>query len=120
MNNYTESLLEQLKSGKSVDELAKELTEALNTAKSTYEAKNEKAADGEELADMLNYYIATYYGNFGETSNLFTKDDVEVICDTVQEVFEYLRALLPNFKAKTKSQELDDKAIIKNFLRELK
>lgn len=118
MNNYTESLLEQLKSGKSVDELAKELTEALNSAKSAYEAKNEKAADGEELADMLNYYIATYYGNFGETGNLFTKDDVEVICDTVQEVFEYLKALVP--KVDAKSKEPDDETIIKNFLRELK
>jgi len=125
MNKYTESLLEQLKAGRSVDDLAKELTEALNAAKTEYEAKSEKIQDGEELADMVNYYISTYYENFGQKENVCTREDIETICDSAQECLSYFRELFPKPKSKDESKSFQcgtsaDEDALRRWLRELK
>jgi len=125
MNNYTESLLGQLKAGKSVDDLAKELTEALNAAKTEYETKSEKIQDGEELADMLNYYVSTYYGNFGQKEKLITREDLETICDSVQELLNYVKEMTPKSKSKDESKSFQcgtqaDEDALRRWLRELR
>lgn len=125
MNNYTDSLLEQLKAGKNVDDLARELTEALNAAKAEYESKSEKIQDGEELADMINYYVATYYDNFGQKEKLFTSEDLETICDSVQELLSYVREITPKSKSKDESKSFQcgtqaDEDALRRWLRELR
>lgn len=111
-----EYLLRELQTGKSVDDLAKELTEALNAANQEYTASNSKITDGNELADMINYYIATYYNNFEKSSKIVSRKDIEEICDLVVEWAGYFDKLFPS-KSKGKTSSDDEK--IRSFLRSL-
>ena len=117
-----EYLLKELANGKSIDDLANELTAALNAAKQEYEATNSKVNDGDDLADVLNYYIATYYNNFGKEGPVVNRKDIEDICDVMADIIKYADELKDNLRSvnfqKQKKVDSDD-AVIERWLRSL-
>ena len=121
-----EYLLKELSNGKSIDDLANEITAALNAAKQEYEVTNSKVNDGNELADVINYYIATYYDNFGKEGPVVSRKDIEDICDVMADIIKYADELkdslcaVPeklNFQKKKKADS--DDAVIEKWLRSL-
>ena len=121
MNSYKDALLARLRNGESIDDLAKELTNTLNEANKEYESTNQKTTDGNELVDMINYYIATYYDNFGQEKQVFSRETLETICDEVA----YLNGLFESILAKSKrtgvaSGDSSDEDVLKRWLREMK
>ena len=114
-----EYLLKELSNGKSIDDLASELTAALNAAKQEYEVTNSKVNDGNELADVINYYIATYYNNFGKEGPVVSRKDIEDICDVMVDIIKYADELRSvNIQKKKKKVDSDD-AVIEKWLRSL-
>ena len=122
-----EYLLKELANGKSIDDLASELTAALNAAKQEYEATNTKVNDGNDLADVINYYIATYYDNFGRKGPVVSRKDIEDICDVMTDIIKYADELKDNLRSvpeklnfqKQKKADTDD-AVIERWLRSLR
>lgn len=117
-----EYLLRELSNGKSIDDLANELTAALNAAKQEYEVTSSKVSDGNDLADVLNYYIATYYNNFGKEGPVISRKDIEDICDVMADIIKYADEFCAvpeklNFQKKKKADS--DDAIIEKWLRSL-
>ena len=121
-----EYLLKELSNGKSIDDLASELTAALNAAKQEYEVTSSKVNDGNDLVDMLNYYIATYYNNFGREGPVVSRKDIEDICDVMADIIKYADELKDNLHSvpekfnfqKQKKVDSDD-AVIRNWVRSL-
>ena len=121
MNSYKDALLARLRNGESIDDLARELTNTLNEANKEYESTNQKTTDGNELVDMINYYITTYYDNFGQDKQVFTRETLETICDEVA----YLNGLFESVLAKSKKTkgaggDSNDEDVLAHWVRELR
>ena len=83
-----EDILAQLNSGMSATDIASSFTEALNgaikaqeTAQAEAVQKQEKLADAQKIADMLNEFVAKHYPEVGE-SNLVNGQTVIDLYDT--------------------------------------
>lgn len=124
-------ILAQLRQGTDIDDIAKQMTEALNTASRRYQeeleaekAKREaelneslKRADAAQIAVLLNKFEKNYYSEFAQDD--FTADDLIKIfdcCATVlrnfQKVEEVVRPRVE--KAKSCGDEFND--AIEDFL----
>ena len=118
---YKADLLRKLKAGKSVDELAEELTAALNAAKQEYESKSKKVEDGEAVAIVINHYIATHYNNFGREGSVVSRKDIEDICDAMVDIIKHADELKDSLRSvNVQKKEVDsDDAVIERWLRSL-
>ena len=100
----TKDLVARLQKGESIDDLAKEMTEALNAAKREHDrlvaeeaAKREaeqaatmKRADAAQICTLIDKFLKTYYGDIPQDSPLSTDDFIAVV-DSIAEVFRAIQ-----------------------------
>lgn len=96
----TKDLVARLQKGESIDDLAKEMTEALNAAKREHDrlvaeeaAKREaelaatmKRADAAQICTLIDKFLKTYYGDIPQDGPLSTDDFIEVV-DSIADMF---------------------------------
>lgn len=90
--NFENSILEALKAGKTVDELASEYSKALNEAIKLKEAEEAKAKEAEsvkkiedmnEILDLIDEFIVNYYPEYKDmVGNVESKDMIELLDET--------------------------------------
>ena len=124
-------ILAQLRQGTDIDDIAKQMTEALNTASRRYQeeleaekAKREaelneslKRADAAQIAVLLNKFEKNYYSEFAQDD--FTADDLIKIfdcCATVLQNFQKVEEVVKPRVEKIKVKEDEFSAAIDEFL----
>ena len=94
--NFENSILEALKAGKTVDELASEYSKALNEAVKRKEEEDAKAKASEkkiedmnEILDLIDEFIINYYPEYKNmVGGVESKDIIELIDETLPLVKE--------------------------------
>lgn len=124
-----EDILAQLREGDSIDDIAKDMTTALNEAKRRYEteqaeakAKREaelaatmKRADAAQICTLIDKFIKTYYGDIPSGDAPLGADDFIAVCDSIAEMFRAFQKVSPVVeKAKSCGDEFND--AIEDFL----
>lgn len=123
-----EDILAQLREGDSIDDIAKDMTTALNEAKRRYEkeqaeekAKREaelaatmKRADAAQICTLIDKFVKTYYSDIPSGDSLGA-DDFITICDSIAEMFRTFQKVSPVVeKAKNCGDDFND--AIEDFL----
>jgi len=130
--NSIDEIIARLQKGESIDAIALDMTNALNAANEQYEAMRkaseaaeQKRLDAQDVANAFNYYVRTYYNNFGyeQDRDMISADDLPILCDGVKELQETLHILTDNAEKvnveKYRKSINSDVDIIKDFLRTL-
>lgn len=95
-----EDILAQLREGDNIDDIAKDMTTALNEAKRRYEkeqaeakAKREaelaatmKRADAAQICTLIDKFVKNYYCDIPSGDSLGA-DDFITVCDSIAEMF---------------------------------
>lgn len=114
-------ILEMLKSGKSVDEIASEYSKALNEAIKAKEEEDKKAKidskkleDANLILDMIDEFIVNYYPKYKDA---FTEVKGEELIEAVDSMIEIVDELSGFIKVKDKKKSLDTDAIFTDFFK---
>lgn len=91
MMNFESSILEALKAGKTVDELASEYSKALNEAVKRKEEEDAKAKvsekkieDMNEILDLIDEFVINYYPEYKDmVGNVESKAVIELLDETL-------------------------------------
>ena len=112
-------ILEMLKSGKSVDEIASEYSKALNEAIKAKEEEDNKAKidskkleDANLILDMIDEFIVNYYPKYKDA---FTEVKGEEFIEAVDSMIELADELTGLFDKKAKV--LDTDTVFKDFFK---
>ena len=113
-------ILEMLKSGKSVDEIASEYSKALNEAIKAKEEEDKKAKidskkleDANLILDMIDEFIVNYYPKYKDA---FTEVKGEELIEAVDSMIELADELTGLFDGK-KVKVLDTDTVFKDFFK---
>ena len=113
-------ILEMLKSGKSVDEIASEYSKALNEAIKAKEEEDKKAKidskkleDANLILDMIDEFIVNYYPKYKDA---FTEVKGEEFIEAVDSMIELADGLTGLFDGK-KAKVLDTDTVFKDFFK---
>ena len=118
-------ILEMLKSGKSVDEIASEYSKALNEAIKAKEEEDKKAKidskkleDANLILDMIDEFIVNYYPKYKDAFTEVKGEEFIEAVDSIIELADELTGLLDGFKAKDKKVKvLDTDTVFKDFFK---
>ena len=128
--NTMDELLDRLHGGESIEDIAADLTAALNQANERYkrdlelqEIANRRAQMEQDIADMLNNYSKTYYNNFdvGDTPP-FSAASIRDLFESAKEFMGFAQMLSDALKedvncAKSTRVEKSDVDAIADFLK---
>ena len=113
-------ILEMLKSGKSVDEIASEYSKALNEAIKAKEEEDKKAKidskkleDANLILDMIDEFIVNYYPKYKDTFTEVKGEEFIEAVDSMIELADELTGLFDDKKAKV----LDTDTVFKDFFK---
>ena len=113
-------ILEMLKSGKSVDEIASEYSKALNEAIKAKEEEDKKAKidskkleDANLILDMIDEFIVNYYPKYKDAFTEVKGEEFIEAVDSMIELADELTGLFDDKKAKV----LDTDTIFKDFFK---
>lgn len=118
-------ILEMLKSGKSVDEIASEYSKALNEAIKAKEEEDNKAKidskkleDANLILDMIDEFIVNYYPKYKDAFTEVKGEEFIEAVDSIIELADELTGLFDGFKAKDKKAKvLDTDTVFKDFFK---
>ena len=118
-------ILEMLKSGKSVDEIASEYSKALNEAIKAKEEEDKKAKidskkleDANLILDMIDEFIVNYYPKYKDAFTEVKGEEFIEAVDSIIELADELTGLFDGFKAKDKKAKvLDTDTVFKDFFK---
>lgn len=118
-------ILEMLKSGKSVDEIASEYSKALNEAIKAKEEEDKKAKidskkleDANLILDMIDEFIVNYYPKYKDAFTEVKGEEFIEAVDSIIELADELTGLFDGFKAKDKKVKvLDTDTVFKDFFK---
>ena len=120
-------ILEMLKSGKSVDDIASEYSKALNEAVKAKEEEDKKAKidskkleDANLILDMIDEFIANYYPKYKDAFTEVSGEELIEAVDSMIEVVDELTNIVNGFKVKDKGKKtgaLDTDAIFADFFK---
>jgi hypothetical protein len=124
-----EDILAQLREGDNIDDIAKDMTTALNEAKRRYEkeqaeeaAKREaeqaatmKRADAAQICTLIDKFLKTYYGDIPQDGPLSTDDFIAVV-DSIAEVFRAIQKVENKVEPAVKKCGDDFDNAIEDFL----
>lgn len=129
MNITTDELLNELRNGKSADDLANQLIENLNEANIKYQEEQEATAAKASLAKKNNDLITTitdslneYFKNNNCDSLVFTEDEVASILQGAVQLADLLSTLVTkkdNAATAVKNKITDIDEVIANWIDEL-
>ena len=113
-------ILEMLKSGKSVDEIASEYSKALNEAIKAKEEEDKKAKidskkleDANLILDMIDEFIVNYYPKYKDAFTEVKGEEFIEAVDSMIELADELTGLFDDKKAKI----LDTDTVFKDFFK---
>ena len=113
-------ILEMLKSGKSVDEIASEYSKALNEAIKAKEEEDKKAKidskkleDANLILDMIDEFIVNYYPKYKDAFTEVKGEEFIEAVDSIIELADELTGLFGDKKAKV----LDTDTVFKDFFK---
>ena len=113
-------ILEMLKSGKSVDEIASEYSKALNEAIKAKEEEDKKAKidskkleDANLILDMIDEFIVNYYPKYKDAFTEVKGEEFIEAVDSMIELADELTGLFDDKKAKV----LDTDTVFKDFFK---
>ena len=113
-------ILEMLKSGKSVDEIASEYSKALNEAIKAKEEEDKKAKidskkleDANLILDMIDEFIVNYYPKYKDAFTEVKGEEFIEAVDSMIELADELKGLFDDKKAKV----LDTDTVFKDFFK---
>lgn len=111
-------ILEMLKSGKSVDDIASEYSKALNEAIKAKEEEDKKAKidskkleDANLILDMIDEFIVNYYPKYKDAFTEVKGEEFIEAVDSMIELADGLTGLFDGFKAK------DTDTVFKDFFK---
>ena len=118
-------ILEMLKSGKSVDEIASEYSKALNEAIKAKEEEDKKAKidskkleDANLILDMIDEFIVNYYPKYKDAFTEVKGEEFIEAVDSMIELADGLTGLFDGFKVKDKKAKvLDTDTVFKDFFK---
>ena len=118
-------ILEMLKSGKSVDEIASEYSKALNEAIKAKEEEDKKAKidskkleDANLILDMIDEFIVNYYPKYKDAFTEVKGEEFIEAVDSIIELADELTGLFDGFKVKDKKVKvLDTDTVFKDFFK---
>ena len=120
-------ILEMLKSGKSVDDIASEYSKALNEAVKAKEEEDKKAKidskkleDANLILDMIDEFIYNYYPKYKDAFTEVSGEELIEAVDSMIEVVDELTNVINGFKVKDKSKKtgvLDTDAVFADFFK---
>ena len=118
-------ILEMLKSGKSVDEIASEYSKALNEAIKAKEEEDNKAKidskkleDANLILDMIDEFIVNYYPKYKDAFTEVKGEEFIEAVDSIIELADELTGLFDGFKVKDKKAKvLDTDTVFKDFFK---
>ena len=118
-------ILEMLKSGKSVDDIASEYSKALNEAIKAKEEEDKKAKidskkleDANLILDMIDEFIVNYYPKYKDAFTEVKGEEFIEAVDSMIELADELTGLFDGFKAKDKKAKvLDTDTVFKDFFK---
>lgn len=120
-------ILEMLKSGKSVDDIASEYSKALNEAVKAKEEEDKKAKidskkleDANLILDMIDEFICNYYPKYKDSFTEVSGEELIEAVDSMIEVVDELTNVINGFKVKDKSKKtgvLDTDAVFADFFK---
>ena len=118
-------ILEMLKSGKSVDEIASEYSKALNEAIKAKEEEDKKAKidskkleDANLILDMIDEFIVNYYPKYKDAFTEVKGEEFIEAVDSIIELADELTGLFDGFKVKDKKAKvLDTDTVFKDFFK---
>ena len=118
-------ILEMLKSGKSVDEIASEYSKALNEAIKAKEEEDKKAKidskkleDANLILDMIDEFIVNYYPKYKDAFTEVKGEEFIEAVDSMIELADELKGLFDGFKVKDKKAKvLDTDTVFKDFFK---
>lgn len=118
-------ILEMLKSGKSVDEIASEYSKALNEAIKAKEEEDKKAKidskkleDANLILDMIDEFIVNYYPKYKDAFTEVKGEEFIEAVDSMIELADELTGLFDGFKVKDKKAKvLDTDTVFKDFFK---
>ena len=118
-------ILEMLKSGKPVDEIASEYSKALNEAIKAKEEEDKKAKidskkleDANLILDMIDEFIVNYYPKYKDAFTEVKGEEFIEAVDSIIELADELTGLFDGFKAKDKKAKvLDTDTVFKDFFK---
>ena len=118
-------ILEMLKSGKSVDEIASEYSKALNEAIKAKEEEDKKAKidskkleDANLILDMIDEFIVNYYPKYKDAFTEVKGEEFIEAVDSMIGLADELTGLFDGFKAKDKKVKvLDTDTVFKDFFK---
>ena len=118
-------ILEMLKSGKSVDEIASEYSKALNEAIKAKEEEDKKAKidskkleDANLILDMIDEFIVNYYPKYKDAFTEVKGEELIEAVDSMIELADELTGLFDGFKVKDKKAKvLDTDTVFKDFFK---
>ena len=124
MINFNE-ILEMLKSGKSVDEIASEYSKALNEAIKAKEEEDKKAKidskkleDANLILDMIDEFVVNYYPKYKDAFTEVKGEEFIEAVDSIIELADELTGLFDGFKVKDKKAKvLDTDTVFKDFFK---
>ena len=119
-------ILEMLKSGKSVDEIASEYSKALNEAIKAKEEEDKKAKidskkleDANLILDMIDEFIVNYYPKYKDAFTEVKGEEFIEAVDSMIELADELKGLFDGFKVKDKKAKvLDTDTVFKDFFKQ--
>lgn len=117
-------ILEMLKSGKSVDDIASEYSKALNEAVKAKEEEDKKAKidskkleDANLILDMIDEFIANYYPKYKDSFTAVSGEELIEAVDSMIEIVDELTNVIGGFKVKDKKKIMDTDAVFADFFK---
>lgn len=116
-------ILEMLKSGKSVDDIASEYSKALNEAVKAKEEEDKKAKidskkleDANLILDMIDEFIANYYPKYKDMCTEISGEELIEAIDSMVGLADELTNMFGGFKVKSK-KAVDTDAVFADFFK---
>lgn len=111
-NINEEYILDRLRNGASVDDLANELTKALNAASKTYndeKSRKTQMEDADVIAQLIDGYARNYYGGFGIPRGelVISGEELDEIFAFIHDVKVYIVDLITHPEEKTNKKTTD-------------
>ena len=120
-------ILEMLKSGKSVDDIASEYSKALNEAVKAKEEEDKKAKidskkleDANLILDMIDEFIVNYYPKYKDAFTEVSGEELIEAVDSMIEIVDEVSNMVGGLKIREKSKgkkAVDTDAVFADFFK---
>lgn len=112
-------ILARLKKGESIDDIASEITKAMNEAEKEFKAQSLKKSSAEKVANAVNGFLYDYYPDMAEP---FTAEEIIELFDSLDNIYTSIGELMKPVQKEEKKKPGSDEdlKIIEEWLRAIR